>query len=299
MITATVAGISRASITSSNRQETYSKSYDNQTRRTIIQKTLLSTLLIQGAPLPAGAIGARVDPPSIASAIAAAKPGATVYIPGGIYNERLVLDKSIHLTAVPGERVEVVWETSQPYESTIEVMGKQGDTIIIGGLSVRHASPSIANNYAVHILEGAYVQIEGCDVTSSTGSGVGMEGDHVEVANCHIHDCARSGAMLFGDFESSGRSSQRMCLRNCAIERNKLHGIVVRDGAAPIVKGNADRSNGGYGLALTDCGGSYENNVIVNNKQGVLAYYLLDGINPDELSEKNGIQASDMLEIRL
>lgn len=58
--------------------------------------------------------------------------------------------------------------TSAPYEATIEILA---DGVQVTGLTVRHASPSIANNYAVYV-RGSVVQLTACDVSSSTGSAV-------------------------------------------------------------------------------------------------------------------------------
>jgi hypothetical protein len=86
------------------------------------------------------------------------------------YQERLVLDKPIFLTSAPkGSSVVLEHVTSAPYEATLEILS---DGVQVTGLTVRHASPSIANNYAVYVRGAAQVQLKACDVSSSTGSAV-------------------------------------------------------------------------------------------------------------------------------
>jgi hypothetical protein len=50
------------------------------------------------------------------------------------------------------QAVELVWETLEPYQSTIQVV--TGEDVTIRGLSVRHSSKSVANNYAVFLQVG-------------------------------------------------------------------------------------------------------------------------------------------------
>ena len=40
-------------------------------------------------------------------------------------------------------------------------------------------------------------QLQDCDVTSTTGSGVGLEGGQLEVSRCRIHNCKQHGIALF------------------------------------------------------------------------------------------------------
>lgn len=44
--------------------------------------------------------------------------------------------------------VEVIWNATAPYESVVET-GAAG--VVLRGLTLRHYSKSIANNYAVHL----------------------------------------------------------------------------------------------------------------------------------------------------
>jgi pectin methylesterase-like acyl-CoA thioesterase len=58
---------------------------------------------------------------SIQDAINAAAPGAVITVPGGVYTERLVIYGNMTIAAEAGARVEITWQTPQPYQSTIQV----------------------------------------------------------------------------------------------------------------------------------------------------------------------------------
>lgn len=49
--------------------------------------------------------------------------------------------------------VELVWETSEPYQSVVQVTSSE--PVTIRGLAIRHYSKSVANNYAVFVQVGA------------------------------------------------------------------------------------------------------------------------------------------------
>ena len=148
------------------------------------------------------------------------------------------------------------WTSDKPYEAalTIDLSGAEaaGD-VIISGLKVRHFSPSIAQNYGVFVpapttpaASKSRVELRGCDVTSSSGSGVGVEGGDVTLTSSRIGACKNHGVLYLG------RSSSGL-IRDCLIENNKLNGLLLRDGASPVVEASRFVGNGQFGAALIDC----------------------------------------------
>lgn len=65
------------------------------------------------------------------------------------YMERLVISKRVRIVADGSGPVALAWSTNQPYQSAIESQGLHGASI--SGLTIRHCSPSVANNYAVFL----------------------------------------------------------------------------------------------------------------------------------------------------
>jgi hypothetical protein len=233
---------------------------------------------------------------TIAEALKRANDGDTIFLSPGVYRERVILNKAVTLTtgiassssSSPGSKgVEIIWETDQPYESTI-VCTVDG-AAVKGPISIRHNSYSIANNYAVQLINcGPSTLIDGCFISSKTGSGIGIEGGNPQIRNCILKDCARSGVMVFSDIEGTPGAPK---IQGCFIESNKEHGILVRDGAEPVVMGNSIRANGGYGLALQGCAGQYKENKIEENKKGqVASHLLLDGLDNGTIALANGLE---------
>jgi hypothetical protein len=52
-----------------------------------------------------------------------------------------------------GADVTVIWETRAPYEAVLE---SSAPSATVRGLRLRHASPSVANNYAVYVHGGSF-----------------------------------------------------------------------------------------------------------------------------------------------
>lgn len=57
----------------------------------------------------------------------------------------------------------VVWETSEPYQAVLEAGPGAGGTLV-RGLTLRHQSPSVANNYAVFLPVSCAGRDLGCRV---------------------------------------------------------------------------------------------------------------------------------------
>ncbi len=65
------------------------------------------------------------------------------------YRERLLISKQVTIEAATGARPVVEWRTKEPYECTVGSCSPTGATL--RGLTIRHASKSVANNYAVFL----------------------------------------------------------------------------------------------------------------------------------------------------
>lgn len=98
-------------------------------------------------------------------------------------------------------RATLTHEVSRPYESTIAV---SAPGVRVVGLEIRHSSPSVANNYALHVEESASdfssssptVVISDCDVSSSSGSALGLDAA-ARVSRCRLSSSSRFGAAVF------------------------------------------------------------------------------------------------------
>lgn len=68
------------------------------------------------------------------------------------YNERLVISKRVRIAADGSGPVTLAWSTTEPYQAAVESQGLHGASV--SGLTIRHRSPSVANNYAVFLQAG-------------------------------------------------------------------------------------------------------------------------------------------------
>ena len=210
---------------------------------------------------------------TIAAAVAAAPVGAKVLIKSGTYIEQVKIKQSVTLEAEPGTVLS--WFSDKPYEAALTIdLGQSAVAadVLVSGLTIRHASPSIAQNYAVFVPQqsreanpSSLVALRDCDVSSSSGSGVGVEGGAVTLDHCRVHDCKNHGVSFLG-------RTARGAIRRCSIESNKLNGVLLRDSAAPILEANKLNGNQLYGAAFIDCRGRYlEGNVAKGNGKGAVS----------------------------
>ena len=171
-------------------------------------------------------------------------------------------------------RAVLEWKSDKPYEAAIDVdlsdaaagTGTGKAEVFVLGLKVRHSSPSPEQNCGVyvHSSPSRKVKLVNCDVSSSSGTGIGVEGGNVTVFSCTVCDC-KSHGVLYGGSGSTGR------VERCVLQNNKLNGLLVRDGASPTIKDNLLKGNGQYGAALIDCRGAMldDNDVLRNGKGAV------------------------------
>jgi Right handed beta helix region len=168
--------------------------------------------------------------------------------PGGTYSERIVLRSSIILEAEPGASVNLKWSTSEPYQSSIEVVS--GARASVRGFTILHSSPSVANNYAVYVKSRAQLDLTDCDINSATGSGVGVDGGSVAVVDSYVHDCARNGLIVAGDLEG-GMGTAR--IQRSRIVYNRSDGIIALDGSHVQLQSTSVCRNEKAGMDVRVC----------------------------------------------
>lgn len=101
------------------------------------------------------------------------------------------------------ERATLSHETPRPYESTVSVSAPRCRVV---GLTIRHSSPSVANNYALHVEEAAassassddrdLARISECDVASASGTALGLD-SAARVSRSRLASNSRFGAAAF------------------------------------------------------------------------------------------------------
>ncbi|GBF95641.1 hypothetical protein Rsub_08623 [Raphidocelis subcapitata] len=244
-------------------------------RRRLLSAAAAAAAWTTAAPPPAARAEATmlVGPPgtaakfqTIGDAIAAAEAGGTITVLPGQYRERLVIEgKFLTIQSAQAGTVEVLWQSSKPYEHTLETKNTSG-AVTVRGLTLRHFSKSVAQNYCVLAKAGSSLVLESCDISSDSGVGVGVEGAVLQLKDSAVHDCERHGVAAYGGFEGA---PGRCLVMGCTISGNKLSGVFVRDGGNAVLRDNTVANNGEFGVALLDgCSARLFDNKVAGNGAG-------------------------------
>lgn len=217
-------------------------------------------LLVSSSGADAGSAEPFPSVTAALEALAARRPRgspASILLSPGVYAERVVVPDSLARDlviepvagAAPGS-VTLEHRTSSPYEATVENrMPASAGAATLRRLVVRHASPSVANNYAAFATPGSSLTLEACDVRSDTGSGVAAEGATLAVRNCSIRGCKTHGVAVYGDLLGEFGSGE---IVGCVVADNGGDGVLLRQGARGDVRGNTITGNGGVSVELVD-----------------------------------------------
>ena len=206
---------------------------------------------------PSGEPHATVAAAFAAAAAVTPRPSIlTLHLAPGTYPERVVVPPGLADAVVvepfpdapPGAVVALEHRVDAPYQATFEVSdGVQNVTL--RGITVRHASPSVANNYAVFARPGSSLAVERCDVSSDTGCGVSGEGATLRVSGCDVHDCVSHGVAVYGDL--LGEFGEGV-VEDCDVVRCGGNGVLVRAGALGTIVGCRFADVGGFGVEFVD-----------------------------------------------
>eukprot|EP00889_Picochlorum_renovo_P008182 jgi/Picre1/35212/NNA_002674.t1 len=122
--------------------------------------------------------------------------------------------------------------SSKPYKSVIKC---SSGPIHLQGFSVTHSSPSVANNYAVYLVDANEVSLEDLDIQSETGTGIAIEGGgKVLVKDCVIHDCASNGIGIFSNIV--GDDASNTAIQGTRIIRNGRNGVLIKGAGSPLLE---------------------------------------------------------------
>lgn len=218
---------------------------------------------------------------SIGAALVAAPKGAVAValtLRPGTYREQVIIESVVPVTldVQPPGAATVVWETERPYEAALAV--QPGARATVRGLRIRHAGKSVANNYAVS-SQGGELEMQDCDVSSTTGAGVAAEGGRLSLRGGSVHDCARQGLVLFGPMV--GFEPLRVIVSGTSLRgngnylgdgdaiRGPFDGILARNGVEAELRDVAIEGSGAAGLAVyEDSRVTLEGGALKGNRQG-------------------------------
>lgn len=230
-----------------------------------------------GEPTRAGSAPVKADQPlmvptgypTIQAALAAAKPGETVRVQAGTYEENVKLADGVSLAAdPPGSRVLVTVEGKSG--SALEA-DKVKTAVKISGLTFSHSGDDLAaaaQGPAVVSILSSNVTFENCVFEKGLGDGVKVEGSsRVSLTNCAARQNQGCGFLLARGAYAG--------LKKCQATSNGLDGMSVT-GRSTAEAGESDFTrNQANGLAVEK--GASLKAVQVNARENVLnGLYVLD-----------------------
>lgn len=200
-------------------------------------------------------VGAGQEFESIGAAVAAAKDGNVVMVHGGVYRERVVVNKAISLIAAEGE-----------------------EPIIDGGWNGQETG-SFAAQLAV---TGAGAMVGGLTVRNCPGRGVLVNADNVRVTNCRI-DRTYQGAMRVGD--ANGPQIRGVTVEGCVMTRMSLSWVTetkpqnvngslnIHNTVDSVIRGNVLAEGWGEGINIGRGSTVLVEKNVVHSENHVLLYF--------------------------
>lgn len=196
---------------------------------------------------------------SLARAIEQAPPGSILVLEEGTYRieKTLEIRKPLIIRGAGDRQTTIELDTDEPYQPVFQI--SSADTVTLDTMTLRHRSPSIANNYAVYLMDACDCTLANLDITSSTGTGLSIEGGRgtIRIQDCDIHDCAQNGIGIFPNIDSTVESLLRIILNRTNVEQNNKHGLVIKgmnasDAKVIIADDNDIHKNKLFGLQVSD-----------------------------------------------
>lgn len=130
-------------------------------------------------------------------------------------------------------------------------------TLTARNCEFRHYSKSVANNFAIYVREGATLTLENVQITSTSGSGIGVEGGSLFISSSTVSNCKTHGILITASLDGSVPGSATIG-KECMIVKNGGVGILALEDASvklsksAVVGGNkgGDRLEKGYNAAI-------------------------------------------------
>jgi parallel beta helix pectate lyase-like protein/RNA polymerase alpha subunit len=202
---------------------------------------------------------------SIGAAIQGAKPGSRIVVYPGIYNEAIVLDKSLQLTG-EGDLADIIVQNTNG-ECCLTM---KTDYAVVGNLTMRgRAGLASKSAVTVSIPQGRLI-LEHCVVSSDSNACIYIHGPMANpiIRCCDLRDAA-NGSGVFCDDHSEGLiedcdiygnananvvvQGQSSCsFRKCHIHDGQAEGVIVRGNSKPMLDDCEMATHAGVGVLVGD-----------------------------------------------
>jgi hypothetical protein len=174
-----------------------------------------------------------LDLPSIKVALDYIPSGGVITLLPGIYEERVVIDKSVTIQAVDRVKGAAILYDDMDDRDTSAIEIVDDAVVHIHNLTVLHASggSDIWNGNCAIFCRGfisqSHVALHGCRIQSDSGRGV-VVGSTLEMKGCTVQDCAATGLYIGSELGSKDSFAN---ISGCFFLRNGFGPPVAEDGS--------------------------------------------------------------------
>jgi serine/threonine protein phosphatase PrpC len=166
---------------------------------------------------------------SIAAALVDAKEGDTVIVPTGEYREQISLKSGVSVIARPPRGAIL---RAAPLGNGLAVSANGVTGARFTGFSI-HADPALPLSTAI-LVKDSTLEIEDTEIDGAV-NGIEIHGQGSYLVGNAIHDCTGTGILITG--------SGLTWLSHNSLQRNKVAGLAVREGAQAALVGNVIEKN--------------------------------------------------------
>lgn len=193
---------------------------------------------------------------SITDALLRAPTGSILRIPAKSYSERLLINKDVTIRGTK-KGTQLSWSAGRPCISV-----RAGAKVRIRDVTLKHSDAKYEQNGSAAAVDvGCSLEMEGCELSSSTGSGARSNGGNLTLRECRLVSSSGDGASFTDG--ATGR------LEGCLVQNNGGNGASITLDAYPDVRANTLANNAGYGLDCDNCGRlQIRENSVYENKKG-------------------------------
>ena len=243
-------------------------------------RNLIWALLIGGVAAIRG-LGATFvvpdDYPTIQAAIDAARPGDTIDVRAGTYEEHLVIEKS--LTLQGAGQWETVLTGTEKDKPVILVSSNAPINVCVVNLTIARTKLELTGEGSsrdplgvphgltlwgtgISVLGSAVVEVSRCTVFNFRASGLHLQGSsQTKIQNCNI----------LGNYYGVTISEHaQVVIENSNIRSNRCEGIGIAGFGEAFIFNNTISENDEGGILVKDCGrASIRGNLIARNSWGI------------------------------
>jgi parallel beta-helix repeat protein len=219
--------------------------------------------------------------PTIQQAIKSASPGAQIILDPGIYEESIVIDKTIEIGAEAPGTATLRTDSDVP---VIQV--RNGAIPRIYHLTFEHLPDYKADEpAALMFVADASPTITHCVFQFSQGSGIEITGQSsLRIEKTTVRRNRGIGIHIVGP-------KTRAILIDNEIVSNELVGVIFAESAQGALRNNTIRANGWDGIGVFDVGSNpiiYNNRLIENGRRGLAFSRGATGLAQNNIIEDNG-----------